>query len=84
MLLLQYSHMVCGVQVAEKHGSLKVVVYEGLKWHHRQAQEDLKLNKKRPSNRNKAAVSMLVCSIPCRSSVSSLSASSCHSQLFAV
>lgn len=47
-----------GVQVAEKHGSLKVVVYEGLKWHHRQAQEDSRLNKKkRPPNRNKAAVS---------------------------
>ena len=45
------------MQVAEKHGSLTVVVYEGLKWHHRQAQEDSKLNKKRPPNRNKAAVS---------------------------
>ncbi|KAL3162473.1 hypothetical protein ABBQ32_010136 [Trebouxia sp. C0010 RCD-2024] len=42
-------------EVAEKHGSLKVVVYEGLKWHHHQAQEDSRLNKKRPPNRNKAA-----------------------------
>ena len=48
---------VCRVQVAEKHGSLKVAVYEGLKWHHRQAREDSRLNKKRPSTRNKAAVS---------------------------
>ncbi len=46
------------MQVAEKHGSLKVVVYEGLKWHHRQAQEDSRQTKKKtPPNRNKAAVS---------------------------
>lgn len=45
------------LQVAEKHGSLKVVVYEGLKWHHRQAQEDAKLIRKMPSTKNKAAVS---------------------------
>jgi len=36
---------------------LKVVVYEGLKWQHRQAQEDSRQNKKSPPNRNKAAVS---------------------------
>ena len=43
--------------MAEKHGSLKVVVYEGLKWHHRQAQEDAKQTRKTPSTKNKAAVS---------------------------
>ncbi|KAA6428442.1 MAG: hypothetical protein FRX49_01318, partial [Trebouxia sp. A1-2] len=42
-------------EVAEKHGSLKVVVYEGLKWQHRQAQEDSRHPKKSPPNRNKAA-----------------------------
>ncbi|KAL0039084.1 hypothetical protein WJX77_007371 [Trebouxia sp. C0004] len=42
-------------EVAEKHGSLKVVVYEGLKWQHRQAQEDSRQTKKSPPNRNKAA-----------------------------
>ncbi|KAL0047258.1 hypothetical protein WJX82_010979 [Trebouxia sp. C0006] len=42
-------------EVAEKHGSLKVVVYEGLKWQHRQAQEDSRHTKKSPPNRNKAA-----------------------------
>lgn len=47
----------CTIQVAEKHGSLKVVVYEGLKWHHRQAEEDKKITRKMPSNKNKAAVS---------------------------
>jgi len=46
--------------VAEKHGSLKVVVYEGLKWQHRQAQEDSRHTKKSPPNRNKAAVSVIV------------------------
>lgn len=68
------------MQVAEKHGSLKVVVYEGLKWHHRQAQEDSKLNnKKRPPNRNKAAVSCPFLLASCRSSVAALSVSSSHS-----
>ena len=47
-------------QVAEKHGSLKVVVYEGLKWQHRQAQEDSRQTKKSPPNRNKAAVSVVL------------------------
>jgi len=46
--------------VAEKHGSLKVVVYEGLKWQHRQAQEDSRQTKKSPPNRNKAAVSVVL------------------------
>lgn len=46
--------------MAEKHGSLKVVVYEGLKWQHRQAQEDSRQTKKSPPNRNKAAVSVVL------------------------
>ena len=46
--------------MAEKHGSLKVVVYEGLKWQHRQAQEDSRHTKKSPPNRNKAAVSVVL------------------------
>lgn len=69
---------VCAMQVAEKHGSLKVVVYEGLKWHHHQAQEDSRLNKKRPPNRNKAAVSTTPCPHVCWSCALHLPSSSTH------
>ena len=46
------------MQVGEKHGNLKVVVYGGLRWHHKQAQKDAKKKQKPPpKKRNKAAVS---------------------------
>ena len=49
------------MQVAEKHGSLKVVVYEGLKWHHKQALEDFKHNKKPSVRKNTKKAAVRVC-----------------------